>query len=200
MALLSLRAREMPLARTTHDPARPAYAPQGEFGALVRRYRCLSCHSIQGTGGTLSTVALDRIGSQLTRDHIEKFVQKPYGVRVSLQERMPQLNVAPEEARVIADHLSKVMVDDAVEFAVPSDAATVERGRALFDRLGCIACHIAGEKGGYVGPELNGSAGAAQAGLDGQLADEPAEVEARHARARPRPRSRPTPRRWPPTC
>jgi sulfur oxidation c-type cytochrome SoxX len=158
VALLGLRAREMPPARTTRDAALPPYEPQGEFGALVRRYRCLSCHSVQGTGGTLSTVALDRIGSQLTRDHIERFVQKPYGVRVSLPERMPHLNVAPEEARLIADHLSKVMVDDAVEFAVPEDAATVERGRALFDRHGCVACHIAGEKGGYVGPELNGSA------------------------------------------
>lgn len=158
VALLSLRAREAPPARTTRDPARPPYEPQGEFGALVRRYRCLTCHSVQGTGGTLSTVALDRIGSQLTRPHIESFVQKPYGVRVSLPERMPHLNVTPEEARVIAEHLSKVMVDDAVEFVVPVDATTVGRGRALFERHGCVACHIAGEKGGYVGPELNGSA------------------------------------------
>jgi sulfur oxidation c-type cytochrome SoxX len=164
VALLSLRAREMPPARTTHDPVRPAFEPQGEFGAIVRRYRCLSCHSIQGTGGTLSTVAFDRIGSQLTRDHIERFVQKPYGIRVSLPERMPQLNVSPDEARVVADYFSKVMVDDAVELAVPSDAATVERGRALFDRHGCVACHIAGEKGGYVGPELNGSAARLKAG------------------------------------
>ncbi|HEX9187482.1 MAG TPA: c-type cytochrome, partial [Vicinamibacteria bacterium] len=33
----------------------------------------------------------------------------------------------------------------------------VERGRALFGEHGCVACHIAGETGGYVGPELNGS-------------------------------------------
>ena len=158
VALTSLRAREMPAARTTRDPARPPWEPQGEFGAIVKRYRCLSCHSVQGTGGTLSTVALDRIGSQLTRDHIERFVQKPYGVRVSLQERMPQLGVTPAEARVIADHLSRVMLDDALEAEVPRDAATVERGRVLFARDGCAACHIAGEKGGYVGPELNGSA------------------------------------------
>ena len=158
VALMSLRAREMPPSRTTQDPSRPAYELQGEFGALVRRYRCLSCHSIQGTGGTLSTVALDRIGSQLTRQHIERFVQKPYGIRVGLQERMPQLNVAPAEARVIADYLSRVMVDDALELAVPGDPATVARGRVLFERHGCIACHIAGELGGYVGPELNGSA------------------------------------------
>jgi hypothetical protein len=121
VALLSLRARELPPARTTQDPLRASYEPQGEFGRLVRRYRCLSCHSIQGTGGTLSTVALDRIGSQLRSDHVERYVQKPYAIRVGLPERMPHLNIAPEEARVLAEHLSQVMVDDALEAPVPSD-------------------------------------------------------------------------------
>ena len=163
VALLSLRAREAPPGRTTRDPAPVPYEPQGEFGALVRRYRCLSCHTIRGsghvtaTGAPLSTVALDRIGSQLTRAHLEHFIARPYGVRVGLQERMPHLNVLPEEARTLAQYLSTVMVDDALEKAVPTDPATVARGKELFERHGCIACHIAGEKGGYVGPELNGS-------------------------------------------
>jgi sulfur oxidation c-type cytochrome SoxX len=164
VALLSLRAKEMPEARATRDPARPRYEPQGEFGALVRRYRCLSCHSIAGTGHTmsstgrpLSTVVLDRIGSQLRRDYIEAYVQNPIAVRVGLQERMPHLNIAPAEARVLAAYLSSVMVDDTLEAAVPTDAGTVARGKALFDREGCVACHIVGERGGYVGPELNGS-------------------------------------------
>jgi len=162
VALLSLRARETPPARTTRDPVRPPYEPQGEFGALVRRYRCLSCHTIGGsghvtsTGLPLSTVALDRIGSQLTRDHLERFIGQPYGVRVALPERMPHLNIAPEEARVLAGYLSTVMVDDALEGAVPSDAATVARGKELFDRHGCAGCHIVGNSGGYVGPDLNG--------------------------------------------
>ena len=163
VALLSLRAREAPPGRTTRDPAPVPYEPQGEFGALARRYRCLSCHTIRGsghvtaTGAPLSTVALDRIGSQLTRAHLEHFIARPYGVRVGLQERMPHLNVLPEEARTLAQYLSTVMVDDALEKAVPTDPATVARGKELFERHGCIACHIAGEKGGYVGPELNGS-------------------------------------------
>jgi mono/diheme cytochrome c family protein len=139
------------------------YVPQGEFGALVRRYRCLSCHTIGGaghlttSGAPLSTVALDRIGSQLTREHLERFIAKPYGVRVALPERMPHLNVAPEEARTLALYLSTVLVDDALEAAVPTDGATVARGKELFAKHGCAGCHIVGEKGGYVGPELNGS-------------------------------------------
>jgi sulfur oxidation c-type cytochrome SoxX len=163
VALLSLRARETPPARTTRDPVRPPYEPQGEFGALVRRYRCLSCHTIGGsghvtaTGLPLSTVALDRIGSQLTREHLERYIAQPYGVRVALPERMPHLNIAPEEARTLAGYLSTVMVDDAIEGEVPRDEATVARGKDLFDRHGCVGCHIIGNSGGYVGPELNGS-------------------------------------------
>ena len=163
VALLSLRAKEIPAALTTHDPVRPAQAPQGEFGALVRRYRCLSCHTLGGSGhvtasgAPLSTVALDRIGSQLTREHLERYIAKPYAVRVALPERMPHLNVAPEEARALAGHLETVMRDDSLETVVPGDSATVARGKELFDRHGCIACHIVGDKGGYVGPDLNGS-------------------------------------------
>lgn len=164
VALMSLRADPVPPARATRDLDRPPYEPQGEFGALVRRYRCLSCHQIQGTGGTLSTVVLDRIGSQLQRDYIEQYVQKPIAVRVGLQERMPHLNIAPDEARVLADYLSTVMVDDALHAPVPTDAATVDRGRELFDRHGCVGCHIVGDRGGFVGPDLNGSGDRLQPG------------------------------------
>jgi mono/diheme cytochrome c family protein len=164
VALLSLRADPLPPARVTGDPDLPPYEPQGDFGALVRRYRCLSCHQVRGTGGTLSTVVLDRIGSQLQRDYIEQYLQKPIAVRVGLQERMPHLNIAPEEARALASHLSTVMLDDALHRDVPSDAETVARGRELFDRHGCVGCHIVGERGGFVGPELNGSGSRLQPG------------------------------------
>jgi sulfur oxidation c-type cytochrome SoxX len=163
VALLSLRAKETPPARTTRDPAVPPWIPQAEFGGLVRRYRCLSCHAVGGsghlmaTGLPLSTVRLDRIGSQLTRDHLERFIASPYGVRVALPERMPHLNILREEARTLAAYLSTVMVDDAIEGEVPGDAPTVARGKEVFGRRGCVACHIVGDGGGFVGPELNGS-------------------------------------------
>lgn len=77
-------------------------------------------------------------------------------MRVGLPERMPHLGISPAEARTIASYLSTVMVDDAIEGEVPRDAGTVARGRELFDRDGCVACHIVGERGGFVGPDLNG--------------------------------------------
>jgi mono/diheme cytochrome c family protein len=56
------------------------------------------------------------------------------------------------------------MVDDALKAEVPRDAATEARGRELFDRHGCQACHIVGNEGGYVGPDLNGSGDRLQPG------------------------------------
>ena len=171
VALLSLRARELPPARTTRDPVQPLPQPQGAFGALVRRYSCLSCHTIGGSGyrtpgtsGPLSTLALDRIGSQLRGSYIEAYLRQPIAVRVGLKERMPQLNITAEEARVLAGHLSTVMVDDTLKGTVPGDPGTIARGRTLYGQRGCAACHIAGGQGGYVGPDLNGSGARLQPG------------------------------------
>jgi mono/diheme cytochrome c family protein len=164
VALLSLRADPVPPVWTTADLQRPPYEPQGAFGSLVRRYRCLSCHQIEGTGGTLSTVVLDRIGSQLRPDYIEQYLQKPIAVRVGLAERMPHLNITADEAQILAGHLSTVRLDDALQADVPVDPATVARGRELFDRHGCLGCHIVGDRGGFVGPDLNGSGARLQPG------------------------------------
>lgn len=158
VALLSLRAADLPASRVTDSPPVEHYEPQGEFGAIVTRYRCLSCHQVRGWGGTLSTVPLDRIGSQLKRDYLESYLKDPFAVRVSVEERMPHFNMTEAEARRLADYLSLVFVDDRLEEPVALDADAERRGRRLFDKLGCRACHIVGGQGGYVGPDLSDSA------------------------------------------
>jgi cytochrome c2 len=157
VALLSLRERELPAGRLTTDPAVPRYDPQGPFGALVRRYRCLSCHTVGGIGGRIATVALDRIGSQLRREHIATFLKAPFAVRVGLVERMPRFNPTDDEVRTLVEHLTTVFVDDALAVPLASDAGAAERGRASFEALGCRACHAVGGRGGYVGPDLSGA-------------------------------------------
>lgn len=156
VALLSLRLSEPPPERLTNDPALVSYDPQGVIGALIRRYRCLSCHTVGGDGGALSTVALDVIGSQLHADHFTSFLINPFAVRVNLAERMPALNVAPDEASRLAAYFTTVFVDDGLDAAplMPSGAAA--RGRELYQTLGCRACHAIEDGGGYVGPDLNG--------------------------------------------
>lgn len=155
VALLSIRASDLPSSRVTNEPLVEPFEPQGRFGEIVRRYRCLSCHQIRGWGGTLSTVPLDRIGSQLQRDYIESYLLNPSAVRVSVVERMPHFNMTPEESRSLADYFATVFVDDALERSLPRDPESARRGRQLYDDLGCRGCHIVGGQGGYVGPELS---------------------------------------------
>ena len=91
-------------------------------------------------------------------------VAQELALRERIAERMPHLNVTPDEARRIAEYLSSVFVDDALEQPVALSADAVERGRRLFDERGCRGCHIVGDKGGYVGPDLNGSGGRLEPG------------------------------------
>ena len=79
-------------------------------------------------------------------------------MRVALPERMPHLNVAPEEARALAAHLSTVMVDDALEVGRARPTRPPWRGgRSSSTGTAASAATSWGTKGGYVGPELNGS-------------------------------------------
>ncbi|HSC27688.1 MAG TPA: c-type cytochrome [Vicinamibacterales bacterium] len=155
LGLLSIRKTELPASRVTTAARPEPYEPQGVSGALMRRYRCLSCHQLRGYGGTLSTVPLDRIGSQLQRDYLVEYLQNPGAVRVALEERMPLFRMTATEAALLSDYMSAVFVDDGLdrEFKVDADAA--RRGERLFGTLGCRSCHIVGGSGGYVGPDLS---------------------------------------------
>jgi mono/diheme cytochrome c family protein len=165
IALAGLHKADLPASRVVRAAAPPSYRPQGKFGDLVSRYRCLSCHRINGTGGDLSTVPLDRIGSQLQHDYIVAYLLNPGAVRVSVEARMPVFHMTPEESRTIADYLSTVFVDDSID-RLDADVgeADVSRGQERFRELGCVGCHQVGLKGGYVGPDLSNTGRRLKAG------------------------------------
>jgi len=156
LALASIRKSDLPASYVLRRPAPAPYRPGGTFGELVGRYRCLSCHTVGGFGGDLSTVPLDRIGSQLQRDYVAKYLINPGAVRVSVEARMPVFHMLPDEAKTIADYLSVVFLDDSFEqYDTRFTAEEARRGQDLYGKLGCQACHQLGTKGGYVGPELS---------------------------------------------
>jgi cytochrome c2 len=156
LALASLRKADLPASYVLGRPPPAPYRPPGRFGELVDRYRCLSCHTIGGYGGDLSTVPLDRIGSQLKREYVAKYLLNPGAVRVSIEARMPVFHMLPDEANVIADYFATVFVDDAVErYDARFTPVETRRGHDLYGQLGCAACHQLGTTGGYVGPELS---------------------------------------------
>lgn len=125
----------------TNEPRPAPFEPQRDGGALTSRYQCLACHDVRGQGSELSTVPLDRIGSQLQHSYLLSYFQRPFAVRVSVEERMPHFHMTEEEARTFADYLSQVFVDDSLECVpAPDSDATRPRGTALSNAgLSCVS-------------------------------------------------------------
>jgi cytochrome c2 len=156
VALASLHKADLPASRVVKEAPPAPYRPRGPFGALVTRYRCLSCHEIGGSGGDLSTVPLDHIGSQLQHDYLVGYLLNPGAVRVSVEARMPVFHMLPEEARTIADYAATTFLDDEMDrYDGRFTTADVNRGETLYRQLGCVGCHQLDLQGGYVGPDLS---------------------------------------------
>jgi mono/diheme cytochrome c family protein len=157
-SLLSLGAAPVP-ASYRHEPVGPSAAlPAGPVGALIQRYRCLSCHQIGDRGGDISTAPLTFEGSKVKRDWLVDYLVLSYTIRPILEDRMPVFRMSREEAVQLADALEAFFVDaripdDPFAGRPPAQADPTE-GQRLYVTLGCRACHIIGSSGGYYGPPL----------------------------------------------
>jgi mono/diheme cytochrome c family protein len=160
-ALLSLGTQPVPEAYRFAPPRTAALVPGGPVGALIDRYRCLSCHRVGEEGGDISTAALTFEGSKVQRDWLIDYLVLPYSLRPILEERMPVLRVSREEATQLADALESFYRDPRIPedpFAGrPGSDADVAEGQRLYGTLGCRGCHILGSSGGYYGPPLTDS-------------------------------------------
>jgi mono/diheme cytochrome c family protein len=156
IALMSLTEHGV-VSRRYEVPSRPKviFNPKDEFGVLERRYRCLSCHQIRDSGDLLAS-DLTLEGSRVKRDWLYHFLNKPYSMRRTLTIAMPLFHFPDEESRLMADYMSEVFVDSriAADWESTRSKGDAERGKALFDEKGCIACHQLHGTGGDVGPSL----------------------------------------------
>ena len=159
-ALLSLGQEPVPANLQVPAPT-ATYAPPGHFGELVREYRCLSCHRINGVGGNISTAPLTAEGSKVHPAWLAGYLKLPTTVRPIVEERMLQFQMPEEQRTFIANFVDNVLRNDSIPddiFPTHPSAEQVERGRKLFyERYGCQACHMVGGKGGYYGPMLDGA-------------------------------------------
>jgi cytochrome c551/c552 len=156
IALMSLSAERVSLARWEVPKKRKViFDPQDDFGALAQRYRCLSCHSIRGSGDP-QACDITFEGNKVNRRWLYYFLKNPYSMRRTITIAMPTFNFPDEDAQFMAEYMSAVFVDRqiGVGWKLGSHSADANRGQALFDAKGCIACHQVHGKGGDVGPSL----------------------------------------------
>ena len=159
------RGHGAPLARRAARPrgyrslrrSSRGLVPGGPVGALIERYRCLSCHQIGEQGrrhlDRPAHVRGEQGQARLARRLPDALLFAPPDPRgADARLRMPR-----EEATQLADAIESFYVDprsreDPFAGRPASDA---DRRRAgLYTTLGCRACHILGSSGGYYGPPL----------------------------------------------
>jgi ABC-type phosphate/phosphonate transport system substrate-binding protein/cytochrome c2 len=157
MALLSLVKEPLLPGRTVGRTPTAPFHPSGDFGKVWSRYRCGSCHQVQGAGGTVAHAPLDLEGSQVNPGWLFDFLKFPFTLRPIVTARMPRLRVSDEDARILTGFFESVFIDDRIpaELSPPLNDGEASRGAFLFDELGCAACHMIEKKGGYVGPVLD---------------------------------------------
>ena len=129
--------------------------------ALFGELRCVSCHAVNGRGGTMGP-ELSRIGDKVRRDWLFSYLRDPH--REQDDTAMLQYRLTDSQIRDVAAFLLE-------EYKTPSsesegapapyqDAPAVAEGRAVFVRRGCYGCHeLAGiRETGKIGPSLAGVA------------------------------------------
>ena len=156
IALMSHSEVSIPSKRYEVSPEhKEVFNPKDGFGDLERRYRCLSCHSIRGSGDRRAS-DLTYEGSRVNREWLYHYLNMPYSMRRTLTIAMPIFHFDDKDTRFMADYISLVLVDTQLgaDWDRQRDHADAVQGKALFDAKGCIACHQLHGKGGDVGPSL----------------------------------------------
>ncbi|MFQ5674357.1 MAG: c-type cytochrome [bacterium] len=154
LALLSFNSDTLTSQTYRQKPVQQSqYEPKGEFGRLVNKFRCFSCHSFKGRGHNI-TYDLTLEGSRVSRDWLYNYLKLSYTIRPILTIRMPIFNMSDEEAQTLTEGFMREMVSDEIPKNLELTSEMVEEGEKLFKAKGCLACHQVGTRGGYVAPSF----------------------------------------------
>lgn len=142
--ILSAVAARGPQQKSPPAPSSSPTAPDVAAGKLVFEGRCALCHGMDGGGGRGPSLRRPKLAHAADDDALKSVIEN--GIQPDMP---PAWYLSPEEIANVAAYVRtfgnvppEVLAGDSV------------RGKAIYARSGCSACHIlAGEGAGY-GPEL----------------------------------------------
>ncbi len=177
--LLSLDSKDSP----PHPVKKLAaeYGDEGNGRTLIGESRCISCHSINGRGGTLAP-ELARVGDKVKESWLPGFLRNVHYYQPD--KIMLEYNFSDQNALDIAAYMLEDYSDESYE--IPEDVAQtmprveserkerITSGRKLFLKYGCDGCHtINGARlSPKVGPKLTKIGNRLESALDfGSVSD-----------------------------
>lgn len=143
LVLCASAARSAP-QQSPPAPSTPPAAPDVAAGKLLFESHCSLCHGIDGGGGRGPSLRRAKLNRAADDEALKSLIEN--GIA---PEMPPAWYLAPEEIANVAAYVRTL--GNVPAEVLPGDPA---RGKAIYARSGCSACHIlAGEGSGY-GPEL----------------------------------------------
>ncbi len=122
----------------------PGVPEQGQ--KVFAAKRCVACHSAAGKGG--------KVGPELARGHHVSLTQ----FAGLMWNHAPGMWAQMEARGIQVPRLKGQEMADIVAFLYVSqyfdEAGNRDRGRAVAETKGCLACHAAGGRGGKIGADL----------------------------------------------
>lgn len=141
--ILTAAARSAP-QQSPPVPSSPPARPDVAAGKLVFEGHCALCHGIDGGGGRGPSLRRAKLTRAADDDALKSLIEN--GIA---PEMPPAWYLAPEEIANVAAYVRTL--GNIPPEILPGDPA---RGKAIYARSGCSACHILAAEGSGYGPEL----------------------------------------------
>lgn len=131
---------------------------------LFRDYSCIGCHKLSGYERPEHiSPSLTFVGSKVKRDWLVRWLKNPKDY--SRKTKMPRFTLNDEEINYIADYLMSLQSSRSItgrgvlQYApttrpISFNKHDIKNGEKLVNSLGCLGCHMIGEKGNAFAPEF----------------------------------------------
>jgi mono/diheme cytochrome c family protein len=135
----------------------PAPSGPGAGAAYFKQVGCVSCHRV-GAEGSATGPDLSFVGFRHSDRWLDLFIKDPQAWKPD--SLMPNKRLPDDARAAIVSYLSGLKGQDAPKghraWDDPSLKTPAERGRVLYARAGCVACHGLGGQGGYPNNNVKG--------------------------------------------
>lgn len=150
------RMKRVPLAAFLFVSACSMKPPTGPVAgkAYFAQVGCLTCHRVGGEGGATGP-DLTLVGFRHSGEWLDRWIKDPQAWKPATV--MPNKQLSPAARAAIVSYLVTLKGQDWPQGGRPWDGADgAARGRQVFLRAGCIACHGAGGVGGQPNDNVKG--------------------------------------------